>query len=116
MYRHRLNTVANEGTRHRKRYMTMHDDTYTIHSDTRRPDAPNTTEEIHLRYMTDTLKQVTIHKEYMVSTDIRPIFRGDVALTRKQSTSRLMSLEAKRFGRRKAREIARAALHAGSSQ
>ena len=81
MYRYRLNTVANKGTRHRKRYMTMHDDTYTIHSDTRRRNAPNTTEKIHLRYMADTLKQVTIHKKHMVSGGIGPIFGGKVALT-----------------------------------
>ena len=81
MYRYRLNTVANKGTRHRKRYMTMHDDTYTIHSDTRRPDAPNTTEEIHLSYMAETIKQVTIHKKYTISGGIGPIFGGKVALT-----------------------------------
>ena len=55
--------------------------TNTIHSDTRRPNAPNTTEEIHLRYMADTSKQVTIHKKYMISGGIGPIFGGKVTLT-----------------------------------
>jgi len=38
--------------------------------------------KIHSRYMTDTFKQVTIHKKYMVSGGIGPIFGGKVALTR----------------------------------
>ena len=38
--------------------------------------------KIHLRYMADTFKQVTIHKKYLVSGGIGPIFGGKVALTR----------------------------------
>ena len=41
--------------------------------------------KIHSRYMTDTFKQVTIHKKYMVSGGIGPIFGGKVALTRARS-------------------------------
>ena len=37
--------------------------------------------KIHSRYMADTFKQVTIHKKYMVSGGIGPIFGGKVALT-----------------------------------
>ena len=38
--------------------------------------------KIYSRYMADAFKQVTIHKKYMVSGGIGPIFGGKVALTR----------------------------------
>ena len=52
----------------------------SVHSDTKRRNAPNTNGKIHSRYMADTIKQVTIHKKYMVSGGIGPIFGGKVAL------------------------------------
>ena len=45
---------------------------------------------MHLRYMADTFKQVTIHKKYMVSGEIGPIFGGKVALTQLDVISQVL--------------------------